>query len=97
MKIHSTNPVDNTHAKEVANTFASFCSFISILNNKKINLPNIFIMMLQNNKLRTIFKDLLDVTTDFELVELFLFFDPSLYKSKYVMKYINNKRKKLIK
>jgi len=73
-----------------------FCSFISIVHNKKINLPNIFILLLKDNRLRSIFKDMLDLQTDFELVQLFLFFEPSLYKSKYIMKYVNSKRKKLI-
>jgi hypothetical protein len=96
MKIISNNPIESTHAKEITNTFVGFCSFISIIHNKKINLPNIFIMLLKNNKLRELFKKLLDVDTDMELVQLFLFFDPTLYKSKYVMKYVNIKRKKLI-
>lgn len=96
MKLSSSNPIENTHQKELTHTFLGFCSFISILNNKKINLPNIFIMLLKDSKLRSIFKDLHDIDTDYEFVQLFLFFDPSLYKSKYIMKYVNSKRKKLI-
>jgi hypothetical protein len=46
---------------------------------------------------RELFKDLLSVSTDFEAIRLFLDFDPTLYKSKYIMKYLNNnKSKKLL-
>jgi hypothetical protein len=96
MKITSNNPIENTYVKEVTHTFMGFCSFISILHNKKVNLPNIFIMLLKDKRLRTFFKELLDIDTDFELVQIFLFFDPSLHKSKYIMKYVNSKRKNLI-
>lgn len=96
MKLISNNPIEITHAKEITKTFMSFCSFISIINNKKMNLPNVFIILLKEPKLRNIFKELLDIETDFELVQLFLFYEPSLYKSKYIMKYLNNKRKKII-
>ena len=96
MKLNNTNPIESTHLQEVTQIFMGFCSFISIIHNKKVNLPNIFILLLKDNKLRTILKDLLDIQTDFGLVQLFLFFEPSLYKSKYIMKYVNSKRKKLI-
>ena len=96
MKISSNNPLENTYVKETTHTFMGFCSFISILHNKKINLPNIFIMLLKDRKLRTFFKELLDIDTDYEFVQMFLFFDPSLHKSKYIMKYVNIRRKNLI-
>jgi hypothetical protein len=96
MKLNSTNPVESTYTKEVAYTFMGFCSFVSILHNKKVNIPNIFIMILQDPKLRGFFKDLLDIDTDYQCVQLFLFFEPTLYKSKYIMKYINSKKRTLI-
>jgi|TARA_R100000084_G_scaffold78551_1_gene35851 hypothetical protein len=96
MKNDSYNPVEYARAKEVGHAFMGFCSFVSIINNKKINLPNIFIMLLKDSKLRTLFKELLEIDTDFEMVKMFLFYEPSLHKSKYIMKYLNSKKKKLI-
>jgi hypothetical protein len=96
MKISSNNPIENTHLKEITHSFMGFCSFVSILHNKKINLPNIFILCLKDKKLRSFFKELLDLESDYEYVQMFLFFDPSLYKSKYIMKYVNSKKKILI-
>lgn len=74
----------------------SFCSFVSIINNKKINVPNIFILLLKEAKLRALFKEILEIDTDFEMVKTFVHFEPSLHKSKYIMKYLNSRRKKLI-
>tara|TARA_R110000751_G_scaffold51268_3_gene112660 strand:- start:1600 stop:1893 length:294 start_codon:yes stop_codon:yes gene_type:complete len=96
MKNENHNPVESTRSKETAHAFMGFCSFISIINNKKVNLPNIFILLLKDSKLRTLFKEIIDVDTDFEMVRLFLHYDPSLHKSKYIMKYINSNKKKLI-
>jgi len=97
MSNENSNPVEQTHSKETAHAFMGFCSFISIINNKKVNLPNIFILLLKDSKLRTLFKEIIDIDTDFEMVKLFLFYDPSLHKSKYIMKYINSCKTKLIK
>ena len=96
MKYENHNPVEHTHNKEMAHAFMGVCSFVSILNNKKVNLPNIFILLLKDKKLRTLFKEQVDIDTDFEMVKLFLFYDPSLHKSKYIMKYINSSKNKLI-
>ena len=97
MRNENNSPVKQTHRKETAHAFMGFCSFISIINNKKVNLPNIFILLLKDSKLRTLFKEIIDIDTDFEMVKLFLFYDPSLHKSKYIMKYINSCKTNLIK
>jgi len=89
MRNEDHNPVESTRNKETAHAFMGFCSFISIINNKKVNLPNIFILLLKDTKLCTLFKEIIEVYTDFD-------YDPSLHKSKYIMKYINSNKKKLI-
>lgn len=77
--------------------FKTFCSFLCLVKCKKLNLANILLLYLQDNDVRELFKDLLSVSTDFEAIRLFLDFDPTLYKSKYIMKYLNNnKSKKLL-
>ncbi len=96
MKQDSFNPIEFARSKEVGHAFMSFCSFVSILNNKKINVPNIFILLLKEAKLRSLFKEILEIDTDFEMVKTFVHFEPSLHKSKYIMKYLNSRRKKLI-
>lgn len=80
---------------EAEHLFLAFCSFVTLSNIKKMNLANVFLILLQNKELRDLFKIYCDVDTDFAIVQSFLRFDPSLYKSKYVMKYLNNNKKKL--
>jgi len=75
--------------------FLAFCSFVTLTHSKKLNLANVFLMVLQNKPLRDLFKYYCDATSDFAVVQAFLSFDPSLHKSKYVMKYLNNTKKKI--
>lgn len=82
--------------KEKEHIFNSFCSFISILNNKKMNYASILLLYIQDKKIRDFFKMLHNVDTDMSAIKLFLENDPTLYKSKYVMKFINNKKNKKV-
>lgn len=63
------------------------------LNGKKLSIQNIFIQTLQSDKLKNILKEILNLDTDFELVKVFLDFDPTIAKSKMVTKYINGLEK----
>jgi hypothetical protein len=75
---------ENTHL------FRIFCSFMCLVKNKKYNTANILLLYLQNKKIREFFKELLSIYTDYDAIKIFLEFDPVLYKSKYIMKYLNN-------
>jgi hypothetical protein len=75
--------------------FLAFCSFVTLIHAKKLNLANVFLMVLQNKPLRDLFKYYCDSNNDYAVVQAFLSFDPSLHKSKYVMKYLNNSKKKI--
>jgi len=75
--------------------FLAFCSFVTLIHAKKLNLANVFLLVLQNKPLRDLFKHYCDANSDFAAVQAFLSFDPSLHKSKYVMKYLNNTKKKI--
>jgi hypothetical protein len=75
--------------------FLAFCSYVTLIHAKKLNLANVFLMVLQNKSLRDLFKLYCDANNDFAVVQTFLSFDPSLHKSKYVMKYLNNAKKKI--
>ena len=82
--------------REKEHIFNSFCSFISILNNKKMNYASILLMYIQYSKIRDFFKMINNVDNDMDAVRIFLDNDPTLYKSKYVMKFLNNKKNKKI-
>lgn len=80
--------------KEKEHIFNSFCSFISILNNKKMNYASILLSYIEDAKIREFFKILNNVDNDMSAIKIFLENDPTLYKSKYVMKFVNNKKNK---
>lgn len=84
--------------KENLHLFKTLCSLLCITKSKKYNMANILLLYLQDSSVRDLFKELLSVSTDFEAIKLFLEFDPTLYKSKYIMKYLNDpKNKKILK
>ena len=81
----------NLHREETDHLFRSFCSYVCIAFGKKYNLANILLLYLQNKNVKNLFKSMLDVDNDVSAVRIFLEFDYSLCKSKYIMKYINSK------
>jgi hypothetical protein len=81
---------------ELNHLFLSFCTFITLTHTKKLNLANIFLLLLQDKDLRSFFKAYCDIPSDFAVVQAFLKFDPSLHKSKYIMKFLNSTKKKII-
>ena len=60
-----------------------------MLKGKKLSLQNIFVLVLKEDRLRQILKDLLSIENNFELVKVFLQFEPSIAQSKYITKYLN--------
>ena len=82
--------------EEREHIFNSFCSFISIINNKKMNYASILLSYITDKKIRDFFRQINNVDNDMSAIRLFLENDPSLYKSKYVMKFVNNKKNKKI-
>jgi hypothetical protein len=76
--------------RESEHILLSFCTFCTIIKGKKLSLQNVFIYILQNEDLRNILKDLLGVDSNYEIVKIFLEFDPTITKSKHITKYINS-------
>jgi hypothetical protein len=74
---------------ELNHLFLSFCSYVTLTQGKRLNIANIFLLVLQNRNLRELFKTFMELETDYLVVETFLKFDNSLYKSKYITKYLN--------
>ena len=91
--ISNVDPVSTMYESESIRVFLSFCSFVCIVKNKKMNLPNIFLWLLKDEKLREIFKMLSDLETDYDVLKYFLDHDPTLYKSKYIRNFLNENGK----
>jgi hypothetical protein len=77
--------------RETEHNFLSFCSLLCMLSGKKLNLPNVFLLVLKNVKYKQILKQLVSIDTDFELFKLFIEYDPTLSKSKYISKFLNSR------
>lgn len=87
--ITNVDPVSKAYENESTRLFLSFCSFVCIIKNKKMNLPNIFLWLLKDENIRQVFKMLVDIDSDYEALKYFLQYDPTLYKSKYIRNYLN--------
>ena len=85
----SPNPSKALIKDETEHLLLCFCTFCSLLKGKKLSLQNIFILVLQEKKIRNILKDLLTIETNFDIVKLFIDFEPSITKSKYITKFLN--------
>jgi hypothetical protein len=88
--IANTNPVDMAYENEFTHLFLSFCSYVCIIKNKKLNLPNIFLCLLKEEHLRETFKMLCDVETDYDVLKCFLEYEPTLHRSKYIRNYLQD-------
>lgn len=89
------DPSEQITEFEQTHLFLSFCSFVTLTNTKKLNLANVFILLLKKTTLRDLFKTYCDIKNDFNAIKFFLHFDSTLYKSKYVMKFLNSSKKSL--
>lgn len=86
------DPTAAVVADEQKHTFLSFCSFVCIANNKKLNFANIFILILRDDSLRELYMKLCGFDSDFDAIKSFLDYDSSLHKSKYIKKFLSTHR-----
>ena len=77
--------------------FIKFCALICIMHNKKLNLANIFLLILKDKKIKQLYKAICDFECDYEALRCFLEYDNTLHKSKYIKKYLNATGGKKIK
>jgi hypothetical protein len=89
-----SDPSSNLIREESDHIFLSFCTFVMNLKGKKLSIQNVFVQTLQDEKLKNVAKTMLSLDSDYDLVKVFLDFDPSVSRSKYVTKWINTQNKK---
>ena len=83
--------MDNDAAKlENDHNFLCFCSLMCILNGKKLNLPNIFLLVLKNEAYKSLLKYMLTIDNDYDLFKFFIDYDSKISKSNYISKYLNS-------
>jgi pantothenate kinase len=77
-------------SNENVHNFLCFCSLICLINGKKLNLPNIFLLLLNNDAYKALLKHMLTIDNDFDLFKFFIDYESSISKSKYISKYLNS-------
>lgn len=77
---------------ELVHSFYSFCTFCFLYYGKKINFATIFVKILQDVKLKKLYKICISEPSDFEAFRKFIVFEPSITKSKYITKVINKNK-----
>ena len=90
MEKSDSTPISKIEDQEIRDLFIKFCALISILNNKKLNLANIFLLLLKEKKVLELYMTVCEFDTEFEGLKYFLEYDSSLHKSKYIKKYLNS-------
>ncbi len=88
--ISMNDPSSNIIESENSHIFLSFCTFVMNLKGKKLSTQNVFVQTLQDEKLKNVMKTMMSLDSDYELVRVFLDFDPSIAKSKGVSAYLRS-------
>jgi hypothetical protein len=78
--------------RELLHSFYSFCTFCFLYYGKKINFATIFSKILQDEKLKKLYKETISEPSDIEALRKFILFEPSITKSKYITKIINKSK-----
>lgn len=88
-RISTRSPHALIEDEELAHAFYGFCTFCFLYYGKKINFATIFTKILQEEKLKNLYKMAISEPSDFEALRIFIMFEPSITKSKYITKIIN--------
>ena len=87
----NTDPANNIVDLDQKNNFLKFCTLVCIIHNKKLNLANIFLLILQEKQIKKLYMEMCDFDTEMEALKSFFDFDSTLHKSKYIKKYLNSR------
>ena len=83
------DPSSRLKEEEFRQDFLCFCSLMCIIHNKKLNLANIFLLLLKNKKIMKLFMSMCEFDSEYDALKTFLEYDTTLHKSKYIKKYRN--------
>lgn len=82
-------PFEDIQNSEFQQTFYSYCTFVALLHDKKMNFATVFLKILENKGLRDIFVSMLEEENEFNAIRKYIETEPSITKSKYVTKFLN--------
>lgn len=82
-------PYDDIQTNEFEKSFYSFCTFVALMHDKKMNFATVFLKILENKALRDIFISIIEEENEFTAIKKYIETEPSVAKSKYVTKFLN--------
>ena len=82
-------PFEDIQNQEFEKSFYSFCTFVSLVNDKKMNFATVFLKILEDKALRDIFISIIEEENEFTAIKKYIQTEPSVTKSKYVTKFLN--------
>lgn len=82
------NPLEHIHTKEYIEGLLKAGSFISIIENKKINVTTLFLLLLANKEYQEFFTEITASKTFKDSILTLLYLHPSLVKSKFTKSFI---------
>ena len=85
----NNSPYQNIQIAEFEKSFYSYCTFIALLHDKKMNFATVFLKILEDRALRDIFVSIIEEENDFTAIRKYIQTEPSVTKSKYVTKFLN--------
>ena len=93
LKINTFSPISTLEQEENTHIVYSFCTLCSLIKGKKLSYQNVLLLILQEERIYQILKDMLSASSKFEVVKLFLQIDPTISGSKYISKFLNSQKK----
>ena len=85
----SNSPYEDIQTQEFEKSFYSFCTFVALLHDKKMNFATVFLKILENKALRDIVISIIEEENEFTAIRKYIKTEPSVTKSKYVTKFLN--------
>lgn len=90
VELHDVSPYEHITNDEFVEIIEKFSSFICILENKKMNMPSVFVCLIENEDYFRIYMRLCGFDDPREAVMKFLNYDHSISKSKFINKIKNS-------
>ena len=69
-------PYDRIQVNEFERSFYSFCTFVALLHDKKMNFATVFLKILENKALREIFISIIEEENDFTAIKRYIETEP---------------------
>ena len=85
------SPLHHIQDNEYYGLVLNFCTYMCMVKNKKMNFPSIFVEIIKNPDILSLYCDFCGFSDEREAVRAFMEIDDSIVRSKFLKKYINQK------